>query len=1041
MSTTYDYTKNESSYIGFPFITHIDGIIANELSSRSADRVRAISSFIRVTPGFTPDGTSESRIVLEGIQSTISGNPSQYGFKDLYRPDKSFRPLAGVKSLNVDFKNKFGSIRKATIQWSCHSTDDLEQLSQYFLNPGYTILIEWGWNKGTNVLFDLKSDKICLANYLPQVRRKIKESNGNYDAMLGIVINYNWSLNKDGGFDCTTEVLSSGVLMEGITIPDQKTTEVNKDGEVESGVTTFQHYLKKIYYAQIERDSKLFNKNNIKKGIDYFIHVDNTDFDKINDEVKKTKDGSDAEQSDLAEFLKEELTEHPIYLSWGYIEDRIINPNIEIKPGENSGCAGTTGNIEKKLFSYNSVGSKIGHHKFLRTTDLGVCIVPEQNLDTFKNEEGEGNSGKKGTDFTDIINWKFDDGDFEASKGLRFGYVRRLLIHAEFFRQTMLSSTNLTDGVLNLFSKINDACGSYWEFVSVNREFSFNESGELNTNAIETPKETPPTQNNTVEDSKPGVVNYFNNYNNKNAWRTESTLPNNKSPNVLIENQKNQIEIESALKTGKNGVDAIYKYSIVDTNFTDTLEVTPENVYIFRTRSFDATNIVTGNTYRATSIVKNLSLSAKLSNQSALNVFYSAQRGDSVIHGLPSSTVYHSLYKTQESNIDNTVQQSDIDNPKKFAFWKNIGSEKKVSTKHDIYSSGPYKTPENSETSKENTDNEFSIAEENGFSGNELKEYNKEYPDSLKVYLPLRSTGWNAGFAKYKNKDVDFSGAQGMKIVVLMNEGKEKNLQSVKSNAAIIPVVCEIELEGISGIRVGDSFSIDALPTIYKERGFFQCIGLVQDVTKDIWVTKIKGGYRIRRDDADVATNTTRPINYSPNARNVINVVGNRKITAEQIKDRTRKAMKYFIGKGFTVLQSAALVGGFIQESNLNPAALNSIEAFGIAQWVGSRRETLLKKYPEMKNIENTDEMFYKQLDYVMYEFKTDGLENSVYNALKNASELKNSNMAAARFERFWAYNIVYNSNESVTINGKTRNAEWGSRVSYTDQILNEKLY
>ena len=34
---------------------------------------------------------------------------------------------------------------------------------------------------------------------------------GNYDAMIGVVSNFEWTVRDDGGFDCVTTLISTGV--------------------------------------------------------------------------------------------------------------------------------------------------------------------------------------------------------------------------------------------------------------------------------------------------------------------------------------------------------------------------------------------------------------------------------------------------------------------------------------------------------------------------------------------------------------------------------------------------------------------------------------------------------------------------------------------------------------------------------------------------------------------------------------------------------------------------------------------------------------
>ena len=42
------------------------------------------------------------------------------------------------------------------------------------------------------------------------VRQKVLESKGNYDAMIGLVNHWDWSIRADGGIECTTTIVAMG---------------------------------------------------------------------------------------------------------------------------------------------------------------------------------------------------------------------------------------------------------------------------------------------------------------------------------------------------------------------------------------------------------------------------------------------------------------------------------------------------------------------------------------------------------------------------------------------------------------------------------------------------------------------------------------------------------------------------------------------------------------------------------------------------------------------------------------------------------------
>jgi hypothetical protein len=59
-----------------------------------------------------------------------------------------------------------------------------------------------------------------------------------------------------------------------------------------------------------------------------------------------------------------------------------------------------------------------------------------------------------------------------------------------------------------------------------------------------------------------------------------------------------------------------------------------------------------------------------------------------------------------------------------------------------------------------------------------------------------------------------------------------------------LPIKYSFKTLGISGLRRGDMFNIDGIPSKYKERGLFQITELEQTVSDNRWYTNVTGEYR-----------------------------------------------------------------------------------------------------------------------------------------------------------------------------------------------------
>ena len=124
-----------------------------------------------------------------------------YGFEDMYNSprnigevgaDNKFRPMPGVKSISVEYKNTLATLRSATINWTCWSFDDISKYTPYFLSPGGIIILEWGYSYSDNdiTLYDANTEIVDLVSAHRKMIDNAFSSKGTYDGMAGMVTNF-----------------------------------------------------------------------------------------------------------------------------------------------------------------------------------------------------------------------------------------------------------------------------------------------------------------------------------------------------------------------------------------------------------------------------------------------------------------------------------------------------------------------------------------------------------------------------------------------------------------------------------------------------------------------------------------------------------------------------------------------------------------------------------------------------------------------------------------------------------------------------------
>ena len=77
-----------------------------------------------------------------------------------------------------------------------------------------------------------------------------------------------------------------------------------------------------------------------------------------------------------------------------------------------------------------------------------------------------------------------------------------------------------------------------------------------------------------------------------------------------------------------------------------------------------------------------------------------------------------------------------------------------------------------------------------------------------------------------------------------------------------------------------------------------------------------------------------------------------------------KSSIAFFMNKGLTQVAATGLVGNLMRESNLNPSAVNSTsKAYGVAQWLGKRKQDLFKKYGRNPNLQDQLNFVWDELN------------------------------------------------------------------------------
>ena len=171
-----------------------------------------------------------------------------------------YRPMPGITSVQSINKGTFGSLRQTTVKFLCWDKYQLSQLEKLYMRPGFSVFVEWGWslyidhkdpsdvNASPALAGDVKVENLVAYPIDPFTITNINDTynkisdatekyKGNYGAALGYVTNYSWQMLPNGGFECTTVIISHGNAINEIKASSNPFTILGSKTVNEAGLT------------------------------------------------------------------------------------------------------------------------------------------------------------------------------------------------------------------------------------------------------------------------------------------------------------------------------------------------------------------------------------------------------------------------------------------------------------------------------------------------------------------------------------------------------------------------------------------------------------------------------------------------------------------------------------------------------------------------------------------------------------------------------------------------------------------------------------
>ena len=184
------------------------------------------------------DSDKQEYIFRKGVLDKKLNKDSVWNSEFAYglgSPSKGLVPPPGLLSLDIENLNR-GSLKEANIEIKCFNQIQFQIIELVYLRLGYHMIIEWGWDKyvsddendpyqqvGNSIIentwfqkYNGGGDGTNFFDLVDEIRRAREAYEGNYDGFVGKVVNFDWTMDKDGSFNIKLKLISVGDVIESL---------------------------------------------------------------------------------------------------------------------------------------------------------------------------------------------------------------------------------------------------------------------------------------------------------------------------------------------------------------------------------------------------------------------------------------------------------------------------------------------------------------------------------------------------------------------------------------------------------------------------------------------------------------------------------------------------------------------------------------------------------------------------------------------------------------------------------------------------------
>lgn len=501
----------------FPNFTQVPPHVTSRISERlgNPQKVSNLNAWVRVSSAagsglmlYSNPNIATFKAAGDNNVASIYGNSkvsgiigTTWGGGEVYASaGQGYKPSPIISSIEID-EGAGDLSRKASFSITAFTKEQMESLLEYFLEPGYTVFLEWGWNTPNSVngwQSTLSGAYVSKFQSFKETNKRREQTGGEYDNYLGFITG--GGLSQDGDKWTISVQLTGFTELPGyMTSTENAEDEVTVDGKSNPKIeptepfgANFIEEAGKAGNLGKERFMRMFNElpdsrktPRVQNLIDSLSKIEN--FINWDDDVAEQINGDTDGSWFGLKKAKVKVGDTEIALPGG---TELISENRFVRFGAMMDIMFALGTTGFKLSNGKTVKFRINTKKtyclafdHMYSLDPTVLFIPNPNTPKFKfNGKTNGldltdvqinNEGLNGVSFPSQtpLNETGKLGEKIVQKAKFWGKLDDLYINFDFVKGVLETKNNTTkDALYEILNAMSSAVNGLWDFQIVERE-------------------------------------------------------------------------------------------------------------------------------------------------------------------------------------------------------------------------------------------------------------------------------------------------------------------------------------------------------------------------------------------------------------------------------------------------------------------------------------------------------------------------------------------------------------------------------------------